>query len=506
MSQSSNPQFKLVVPITGYTIRKSADGTEKYVLTGMASNTNIDLTGERMAKSAIVAMERSLETGAVTINNEHSQDWDADFGEVTKLWSTDNAELMMEAELDPDHYRTKTLIKALNKGKKLGLSIGGSVKDAALEFVEELGRKVLTYKDIALFHVAITGTPAVADTWVAPITKSMKDWKESPMSSTTKSETEVEEVVETAEAPATEPVADAPADPRPEEAPAAEEAVEEVEPEASEEVAEDETPAEGETPEAPESDTSTPSDTAAAKSSAEVTTDPENANPPAEAEAPAQAEDAPTSAESTPEPAEDSTSEVEKSAPKPIFGDYARADVASVSVRALTEELSWSVWRSICSFETDEQTPEERKAYVAQALSEYSQIVQSVANALIDTGASLDAEKSFVIPRAEEVAKSIDAKAAEVAALTKSLADRDAELKDAADALEEKTGELETTVTELETRDSELAAAVKELETIKSRKVIAFDKFAPSVPEKPKTEAEAVAIEAQKKFASFLTT
>ena len=93
------------------------------------------------------------QTGAVTINNEHSSDWDADFGEVTKLWSTDNAELMMEAELDPDHYRTKTLIKALNKGKKLGLSIGGSVKDAALEFVEELGRKVLDEVQPDVVHI-----------------------------------------------------------------------------------------------------------------------------------------------------------------------------------------------------------------------------------------------------------------------------------------------------------------------------------------------------------------
>lgn len=442
MSQPSNPQFKLVVPITGYTIRKSADGTEKYVLTGMASNTNIDLTGERMAKSAIVAMERSLETGAVTINNEHSSDWDADFGEVTKLWSTDNAELMMEAELDPDHYRTKTLIKALNKGKKLGLSIGGSVKDAAMEFVEELGRKVLTYKDIALFHVAITGTPAVADTWVAPITKSMKDWKE-PSMPITKSETETptEDVTETPDVETAIPEA------------GAEESVEapvESEPTAEAAAPEtDEAPAEAvETPAdsaveaepAPESDTSTPSDTTQAEEPAEVITDPEIVATPAEAEAPAQAEEAPASAESTPEPAEDSTSEVETAPAEPV-----KDDGVEKALHATQEEL----------------------ATIKKSLA--------------------DAE-------------------GQVAALTKSLADRDAELKDAADALEEKTGELETTVTELEARDSELAAAVKELETIKSRKVIAFDKFAPSVPEKPKTEAEEVAIEAQKKFASFLTT
>jgi hypothetical protein len=41
---------------------------------------------------------------------------------------------MMEAELYPDHYRIKTLIKALDKGKKLGLPIGGVVKEATMEF------------------------------------------------------------------------------------------------------------------------------------------------------------------------------------------------------------------------------------------------------------------------------------------------------------------------------------------------------------------------------------
>ncbi len=184
MSDTPNQNFKIVAAITGYTLRKDASGVEKYVLSGMASNANIDLTGERMADTALAAMAKSLEANAVTINNEHGNDWDDDFGEVTRLWVTDSHELMMEAELDPDHYRTKTLIKALDKGKKLGLSIGGVVKEAAMEFFADLGRKVMTYKDIALFHVAITGTPAVADTWVTPITKSVKDWKETPMKKT----------------------------------------------------------------------------------------------------------------------------------------------------------------------------------------------------------------------------------------------------------------------------------------------------------------------------------
>jgi phage head maturation protease len=268
MSDTPNQNFKIVAAITGYTLRKSADGTDKYVLSGMASNANIDLTGERMADTALTAMAKSLEVNAVTINNEHGSGWDDDFGEVTKLWVTDTHELMMEAELDPDHYRTKTLIKALDKGKKLGLSIGGVVKEAAMEFFEDIGRKVMTYKDIALFHVAITGTPAVADTWVTPITKSVKDWKETPMPNEDikKSEEQVEEVVE-------ETPTETPETPVVEEAPAS---------------------AEGDEPEDIDQDTSEKSE-AAEESDAEVTPDPET--PPATPEAPDQKDEAPASDE-----------------------------------------------------------------------------------------------------------------------------------------------------------------------------------------------------------------
>jgi len=499
MSQSTPQNFKLVVPITGYTIRKSEDGTEKYVLTGLASNTNIDLHGQRMAKSAIEAMVKSIETDPITLNNEHGSDWDDDFGEVTALWATDNYEMMMEAELDPDHYRTKTLIRALDKGKKLGLSIGGTVKDAAYEFAAELGRKILTYKDISLFHVAITGTPAVTETWVTPITKSMKDWKETPMPEHI---TKADEAV--VEAPAVDAVVETPVDaPASTETPAepvtqeatvetpAEEATAETpaEPAKPDAPTEEETPApaEGETPDAPETDITTKSD-AEGETPASAEATPEIDTTPAESEAPEQKDEAPASDESAPAPAEEGTSEeVEKSA---ILGGYASAEVAEISVRALTEDLSWAVWRAVYTYEDaedDERTPEERKAFVAQALKEYSDIVQSVADALIDNGIAgdpKDAEKQFVAPRAEEVAKSITTMDERVTALNKALTDKDGEISEISKSLMDKTTELEQVREnltakegELETTATELKSVTTELQTIKGRKAIVFDKF-----------------------------
>lgn len=183
MSEPTNKHFKITVPITRCYLRKAADGTDRYVVEGMASNTNMDLTGERMAESAIEAMSKSLATHAVIFKNEHGNDWDDEFGEVVALTATPDHRLMMEAELDPDHYRTKTLVAALNKGRQLGLSIGGLVVESAMEYADELKRLVRTYTDILLQEISVTGTPAVADTWLTNINKSIRqpDDRQEPM-------------------------------------------------------------------------------------------------------------------------------------------------------------------------------------------------------------------------------------------------------------------------------------------------------------------------------------
>ncbi|HEV2127098.1 MAG TPA: hypothetical protein VGR22_00590 [Thermomicrobiales bacterium] len=113
MSNATNQNVTIVAAVPGCELRRSAGGSEKYVLSDMASNISIDLTGERMADSTLQAMVKSLGDNAVTINNEHSSSWD-DFDEVTKLWVMPSHELTMEAELTTDHYRSKTLIKGLD--------------------------------------------------------------------------------------------------------------------------------------------------------------------------------------------------------------------------------------------------------------------------------------------------------------------------------------------------------------------------------------------------------
>lgn len=528
MPDTTNPQFKLVVPITGYTIRKDANGVEKYVVTGLASNTSLDLTGERMADSAINAMIKSIETNRIYLNNEHGSDWDDDFGEVTRLWATDAHEMMMEAELDPDHYRTKTLIKALDKGKKLGLSIGGYVKEAAREWFAAADRMVMTYKDISLFHVAITGTPAVAETWVTPITKSVKDWKEMPMPNdkTTKSDDVVEtpsvkvvaDAVEgTGETPVVEPVVE-PSKPaeqpvvKPVETPAAEGVETSAEP-VKEEVVEEApvvekpaeapaaAPVEGETPATPESDTTQKSDAPAVETPAETHVTPKDEATPVVDDAPEQKDEAPASTESAPAPAEADTSAVAKS---DALGDWAEVGLVTSSVETLSYQLQNYIWDVLCQDEDENGvtiTAADKVAKISDGLDDFKVLIVKVATALVEdenTEAVKTAAHAFKATSPEALTKSLDEKDAKVTELTKSLADTEVKLETTTSDLDARTVELETTTTALKTAETQL-------ETIKARKAIVFDKFAGATDAKL-SSADTNVLEAQKKFASFITS
>ncbi|MDP9469072.1 MAG: HK97 family phage prohead protease [Chloroflexota bacterium] len=440
MSNTVTNTFKITVPITGYTLRKSADGTEKYVITGMASNTHLDLTGERMADTAIDAMVKSLEVKRITLNNEHGSDWDDDFGEVTKLWATDGHELMMEAELDPDHYRTKTLIKALDKGKKLGLSIGGAVKEAAMEWFADLGRRIMTYKNIDLFHVAITGTPAVAETWVTPITKSLKDWKDTTMIK---------------EQPTLAKSDTAPAAPAPDAVPAAN-------PEPTPESAGTATPNASDQPQA--EDAPAASEAAAG----DTTQDAPVETPAAGQEDEAVPADEPAATTSAPDQAEDDTSEIAKSK---VFGDWAEVGMATSAISDLSWTLSDYVWMTLVD---EEKSAQDKTASIDAALSDFHTLIMKVVSALVADGAT------------EELQRAAQAfKEQSPAAVSKSLADRDTQLATLTKSLETKTAEVANVTQELAVVQKSLidlqataAASTKELETIKARKTVAFNEGA----------------------------
>lgn len=177
-------KFKITMPIlkTRVKIVKDEAGKDKEIrfIEGVASNTSLDLHGDRMGASALKTMADSLKLHNIPMNDDHNKGWSSEFGDVTKLFVNDDEELVLEAELS-EMSKAKDLWYALTeKNKKLGLSIGGYVKDYELvqeesDNKDEEPKWVRVYKDIELDHIAVTKSPANPKTWVSAIAKSLKN-------------------------------------------------------------------------------------------------------------------------------------------------------------------------------------------------------------------------------------------------------------------------------------------------------------------------------------------
>lgn len=178
--------FKFTLPIikTRVEIKKTKDGKDKEVkyVAGDSSSTDLDLHGDRMGSSAIKTMADSLRHHIIKLNAEHDTSWQSELGDVTQLTVTKDNKLFMEAELN-DMSKAKDLWYAVTDlNKKLGLSIGGYVKEYEMvkeEYKDEESgdmetRWVRHYKNIQLDHIAVTSSPANPKTWVGTIAKSIE--------------------------------------------------------------------------------------------------------------------------------------------------------------------------------------------------------------------------------------------------------------------------------------------------------------------------------------------
>jgi len=180
MTDTKVQRFKFTIPIlkTSVKIVKDKDGNEieeRYV-EGIASGTELDLHGDRMAPSAIKSMAKSLKQHVIALNAEHDTSWLGELGDINKLAVAENNDLGIKAKLN-EMSSAKDLWYALTeKNKKLGLSIGGYVKD--YEMVKEGegddAKWVRLYKEIDLDHIAVTSSPAYPKSWISNIAKSIK--------------------------------------------------------------------------------------------------------------------------------------------------------------------------------------------------------------------------------------------------------------------------------------------------------------------------------------------
>ena len=185
MNDKTFSHFKFTLPILKTRIAvEKIDGKDKEVryVEGIASSTDLDLHGDRMDPSAIKTMADSLKFHLVSLNADHDTTWSAELGDISKLDVSESNQLLIEARLN-EMSKAEDLWLALTKmEKKLGLSIGGYVKEYEMvkeELKNEENGKieekwVKHYKDIELDHIAVTSSPANPKTWVGAIAKSIE--------------------------------------------------------------------------------------------------------------------------------------------------------------------------------------------------------------------------------------------------------------------------------------------------------------------------------------------
>jgi hypothetical protein len=440
--------FKFILNLTkGY---KTDDG--RLFVEGIASSTNLDLTGERMSPDAIKAMATSIEQGLVEFRSEHKSDWDSLFGEVVEMGVTDDYQLTYKAELDPGFSKSHDLLHALAKGKKLGVSIGGQVVKAGMEYVEELKRSVYTYFDIILKEISVTSQPANPDAWVSTIAKSLNAaTKDAPMTKPEDLKKNTEEQVPNAapeqqETPETVENS-AEGTPVKEQAPATEQGdapeVEKTE-EEGEQPTVDASQEEVETPEhAAESD--------------------ENVDP-AEGEAQEVATpDVQTDPAAQPDAEESKPSDVTQKSQ--YLGEWAEAGAASNMIYGLADSLIWRVSDVIAY---SEQTPAERVSQVDAMLTEFHAIALRVATALINgMGDEPAADAAKALKQTREVLhKSLTEQTTELDAVKKSLAEREAALQAAQEEVAGKSATVQELTDKLNARDARKARVYSPFESM----------------------------------------
>lgn len=168
-------KFKYTFPISK--AEQRADGC---YITGFASGPEIDSEGERMSQDAITRFAAQINgsdpDSRLVYRDAHQPDGVLrDLGDITKAWVNEHFHLGIEVKLNMENPAADFLFKQLQKGKQYGMSVGGHVVDYAMEYVDEIGKSVLTYKNVVLDEISNTTRPAWYPSFGTVLSKSIKD-------------------------------------------------------------------------------------------------------------------------------------------------------------------------------------------------------------------------------------------------------------------------------------------------------------------------------------------
>jgi phage head maturation protease len=147
---------------------KTEDG--KYLISGIASTTDVDLQNDAMSLDAIKSM--AAQAVGLPIVRSHDHEGLDEFGTVIKSEVRNNGtQLYIQAELEPDDSEAMRAYNKISKGKKFGYSVGGKITDSKPSF----GKANRILNGIKLAHFMLTSKPVNTSTLVFALKKSLSE-------------------------------------------------------------------------------------------------------------------------------------------------------------------------------------------------------------------------------------------------------------------------------------------------------------------------------------------
>jgi HK97 family phage prohead protease len=152
---------------------KTARTDDGMLLTGVASSTIKDRHGDTMTRNALDSMLRSANGLTIFLNHSYNVPEDV-AGTVQRAWTSQEGELHdlhFEIAINDENPRAVQAFNAIDKGTKLGLSIGAMIPEGGAKRVKGSGAFVID--EVELLETSIVSIPANPRSWVDYARKSL---------------------------------------------------------------------------------------------------------------------------------------------------------------------------------------------------------------------------------------------------------------------------------------------------------------------------------------------
>ena len=147
-------------------------------LVGVASTLSRDRDDEKMSINALKDMVTGIKSLGVNLFGNHEHSWENTLGYI-KDAELNGKQVDIKISLDDAETNPKIpmLLKKLEKGINLGLSVGGNVTKVKYDYDKVLGKKIKVIDGVDLLEISVVGIPSNADSSLSLTNAIMKSFE-----------------------------------------------------------------------------------------------------------------------------------------------------------------------------------------------------------------------------------------------------------------------------------------------------------------------------------------